>query len=329
MPRILVTAIFDEQLLARQLPKAAACWGEYEFVFAPTERPVDAWVVIDNLRQPLRQQVPATNTLLLTGEPASVRRYRSRFTGQFAKVWTSQSDSDLQHRHVTRRNEGQHWHYAMRTSQAHGRVLDYDQLKQMPRPVKSKLLSVICSSKAVTPDHRARLRFVQQLKEHFGDQIDIYGRGMQPVEDKADAIWDYRYHIVLENDHHGHFMTEKISDAFLGWSYPIYFGGQEAYHRFPSGSFTAIDIYRPDQAIASIEQVIASDTYDHCLEQVAEARSRVLDKNNIFAMLAEYWDENLSNQSASSVELLPKSRRTTLVMRQLQRLAMEPFSKAA
>ena len=110
MPRILVSASFPESELARQTPGGSGLWEDFEFIFAPTAEPVDGWVVYDDLKQPLEQLCPPENTLLLTGEPASVRRYRSRFTSQFAQVWTAQSQ--IKHPHVTYRNEGQPWHYA-------------------------------------------------------------------------------------------------------------------------------------------------------------------------------------------------------------------------
>ena len=119
---------------------------------------------------------------------------------------------------------------------------------------------------------------MRQLQARFGDLVDVFGRGIRTIEDKSDAIYPYRYHLVLENDHSDYFLTEKLGDAFLGWSYPIYFGGPEAYHRYPDGSFTAIDIYRPEAAIAIIRNVIEDDTYTRSLERIAEARRAVMRK---------------------------------------------------
>ncbi|MEZ6137281.1 MAG: glycosyltransferase family 10 [Pirellulaceae bacterium] len=327
MPRILVSASFPETLFARQTPHSTGHWEDFEFVFSPSEQAVDGWVVYDNLREPLQQLCPPQNTLLITGEPESIRRYRSRFTSQFASVWTSQPN--IQHPQLVRRNEAQHWHYAMRNSAAHGEPLDFDGLQALQPPQKSKLISVICSNKTSTPDHRERLEFVSLLKSTFGQAIDFLGRGFLPVEDKADAIWPYRYHIVLENDHTEHFMTEKISDAFLGWSYPIYFGGPEAYHRFPEGSFTAINIYEPQRAVEIIRSVMAGNTYEESLPQIAAARTAVLNRNNIMAMLAEYWRDNLQIGRAEPIHLLPKSHRTSLVWNQMRRLTRRRFRSRA
>lgn len=317
MPRIRISASFAEASLARQTPDSSGHWEEFEFVFAATDELVDAWVVIDNLQEPLEQNCPPENTLLLTYEPLSIRRYRSRFTSQFAQVWTAQNE--IKHRHLTVRNEAQPWLYAQVPSQAHGAALNYNDLAALPCPEKPKLLSVICSDKQVTPDQRQRVQFTQFLQAELGDAIEVFGRGRRGVADKADAIWPYQYHIVLENDHSDHYMSEKITDAFLGWSYPLYSGGSEAYHRFPEGSFTAIDIYQPEQALAIIRQCLQTHTYQNSLPQVAAARQSVLGKNNLFAMLASYWREHLVDRPARRTRLLPKAHRASLVMQQLAR----------
>ena len=316
MPRILLSASFPESLLARQTPGNQGVWEDHQYVFQPESAAVDAWTVYDNLRQPLEQVCPAGNTLLITGEPASVRNYRPHYTHQFARLWTAQTG--IRHASLTHRNECQHRHYAMRASSAHGQPLGFDQLTALAAPDKPKLISVICSNKALTPDQRQRLAFVEQLRQHFGSAIDFYGRGFTDVEDKADAIWPYRYHIVLENDHTECFMTEKLSDAFLGWSYPIYFGGNEAHHRFPLGSFTAIDIYQPAQALQVIRNVLSDDTYEQSLPLIAAARHAVLYKNNLFAMLTNFWRDHLRPEQPRSVRLLPKSHRTGLIVSQLK-----------
>lgn len=320
MPRILISASFAADLILRQTPGRSGHWEEFEFVSDAGGEPVDGWVVYDNLREPQVELCPEVNTLLITGEPESLRRYRSRFTSQFAHVWTSHRG--IQHRSLTIRNEAQHWHYALYPSSVHATQLSYDDLLNLKRPEKSELISVICSAKAHTDDHRQRLAFVERLREHFGESVHVYGRGVRDMRDKAEAIYNYKYHIVLENDHSSCFMTEKISDAFLGWSYPIYFGGAEAYHRFPEGSFTAIDIYQPDVAINVIENVLASDAYSNSLQAVAEARERVLNTNNICSMLADFWRDHLASEPPTTVRLLPKSHRANLLLMQLQRAVL-------
>ena len=317
MPRVLITATFNESHLARQTPHGAGSWGDFQFLFQPDGEPVDAWVVYDDLKQPVSQVCPRANTLLITGRPASLRQYRTRYTSQFGQIWTSHTN--ITHSHVTLRHEAQHWHYALLNGTAHDHPLGIEELQALARPDKPKLLSVLCSAKSVTADHRRRLEFVRYLQSELGDQIDVFGHNVRPVVDKSEAIWPYKYHVVLENDHSENFMTEKLPDAFLGWSYPIYFGGNEAYHRFPEGSFTAIDIYQPKQALNVIRNVLLSETYENSVDCIAEARNNVLAKHNLVAMLVEYWRTNLVRQAASEVTILPKSHRASLVVQQIKR----------
>ena len=317
MPRVLMTVAFDESHLARQTPQGSGRWGDFQFLFQPDGEPVDAWVVYDDLKQPVSQICPSSNTLLITGKPACLHQYRAPYTSQFGQIWSAHTN--IVHPHVTLRNEAQHWHYGLLSGTSHGHSLDFDELRALPRPAKTKLLSVLCSAKAVSADHRRRLEFVRYLQSEFGDQIDVFGSGIRPIADKSEAIWTYKYHVVLENAHSDHFMSEKLPDAFLGWSYPIYFGGNEAYHRFPEGSFTAIDIYQPEQALNVIHNVLVNETYENSLDRIAEARNNVLMKHNLFAMLVEYWRSNLVRQSTSAVTLLPKSHRASLFVQQIKR----------
>ncbi|MDX1925222.1 MAG: glycosyltransferase family 10 [Pirellulaceae bacterium] len=317
MPRVLITTTLDESLLARQTPQGSGRWDEFQFLLQPDGDPVDAWVVYDDLRRPVSQLCPPANTLLITGRPASLRQYRSRYTSQFSQVWSSHTN--IAHPHVTLRYEAQPWLYAWQSANVHGQQLGLNELRALERPHKPKLLSVLCSDRAVTADHRQRLDFVRYLQSELGAQIDVFGHGVKPVLDKSEAIWPYKYHLVLEGDHSDHFMSEKLPDTFLGWSYPLYFGGNEAYHRFPEGSFTAIDIYQPETALNVIRNVLASDTYEQSLDRITEARNCVLTKHNLFAMLAEYWRTNLVRQPSTQITLLPKSHRASLVVQQIRR----------
>ena len=112
-------------------------------------------------------------------------------------------------------------------------------------------------------------------------------------------------------------------------AYPIYFGGSEALHRYPSGSFTAIDIYQPDQAVSIVRNVIGSNLYAQSSKQIAEARGRVLGPNNIISMLADYWRSNLQRAPAVRTVLLPKSHRAALAIRQIERVVKQPFRNRA
>ncbi len=331
MARILLSCSFPNQPILRQIPRAERRWCTHEFRIDSHNEPVDGWVIYDNLREMQSERCDREQTLLVTGEPPSLRTYHSRFCSQFGGVITSHSR--VRHRNVQHAQESQPWHYGLHPSQSHARVLDYDSIAALVPPKKTKLLSVIASNKVVTEDHRQRLAFVQVLKEHFGDQIDIFGRGIRDLDDKADAIWNYRYHVVLENDHSEHYMSEKLPDSFLGWSFPFYHGGPHATRVFPAASFIPLDIYRPTESIARMRQAIDHATSERAIPALMEARRIVLDEINLFSVLCRYYDRRLSSRnteqrlatsSPSRIGLYPKNRAVRLTLhRWLRSLSLQ------
>lgn len=151
---------------------------------------------------------------------------------------------------------------------------------------KSKSLSVFCSAQAWTASHRLRLRFVQALKAHFGDDLDWYGNGIRSVAEKWDGLAPYRYTIVLENQSSPNVITEKIQDAFLGLSYPIYWGAPNVTQYFPESALTAVDIKDLRGALTTIERVLAEDPYDGALPALVESKRRVLEELNFLHRMA-------------------------------------------
>jgi hypothetical protein len=319
MAKILITNSVPTDPILRQIPRRSANWCRHDFSRTSTGQALDAWIVYDNLLQPETNRIDRRRTMLVTAEPPSVRRYRSVFTSQFGSIRTSHSS--VVHPNVVLGHEAQVWHYGMHPSRSHAQILDYDDLASMKPPAKTKLLSVISSNKAVTDDHRQRLRFVEELKSAFGDQIDVFGRGIRDIPDKADAIWDYQYHIALENDHSAYYMSEKLPDSFLGWSFPFYSGSTYADGVFPQRSFARIDMYDPARSIATIQSHIEASSYPKNVDAIGMARNIVLDKLNLFAVLCDAYDsmdarlhEQLgpSRGRAKSTTLFPKKKSVRL-----------------
>ena len=326
MASILITNSVPTDPILRQIPRRTAKWCNHRFLLSTNGNSIDAWVVYDNLLKPETNRIERCRTMLITAEPPSVRRYRSAFTSQFGSVRTSHAS--VNHPHLVRGHEAQLWHFGMHRCRTHSDILDYDTLALMSPPKKPKLLSVISSNKVVTEDHRQRLRFIEQIKAAFGDQVDVFGRGIRDVPDKADAIWEYKYHIVLENDHTDYYMSEKLPDSLLGWSFPFYSGGAFAESVFPTASFARIDMYKPAASIATIRSHIQNDSYDRNLVQIADGRRIVLDELNLFAVLCNAYDsmnerlgtnKRRSNRTAPLTTLLPKKKSVRLSMQRFMR----------
>jgi len=88
------------------------------------------------------------------------------------------------------------------------------------------------------------------VKDYFGERIDIFGRGINEIEDKWDALDRYKYHIALENSVVEDYWTEKLSDAYLAGCYPIYYGCPNIEKYFDISSLARINITQSDPVIS-------------------------------------------------------------------------------
>ena len=283
MMRIALFDMFPEWPLARQTPGGALRWGATEFAINPAGGAFDGCVVFDGLLHETAIACPPDRTFFIAGEPPSIKLYHAGFLEQFATVVTCHSDTP--HRRKIHDQQGYPWHIGVaRRDGGLVATQGYDDLRAALMPAKSKLISVIVSDKAVTPGHAYRRAFVARLQAHFGARIDVFGRGINPLTDKADGILPYRYHVALENSAFPDYWTEKLADAFLGFAHPFYWGCPNLERYFPGQASTAINIHDPAQAIATIEAAIAARRFEQSRDAIALARDRVLDKYNLFAL---------------------------------------------
>jgi hypothetical protein len=116
-------------------------------------------------------------------------------------------------------------------------TIGYDALKQLTPPEKQNRVSVVCSTTAQTAGQRQRLKFLAALKQRLGDDLMVFGKGFQQIDDKLEATLPYRYHLVLENSQSPHYWTEKLTDAYLGWAFPLYVGCPNVGDYFAKESF--------------------------------------------------------------------------------------------
>jgi hypothetical protein len=160
----------------------------------------------------------------------------------------------------------------------------YDELRTDTPPEKARPLSWITSDIAAFEAHRARLRFLARIRGRV--PFDLFGRGFAPVADKWDALAPYRYSIVVENHSGPYYWSEKLADALLAWTMPIYHGCTRLPDFFPRDAVIPIDIEDPDAA-ERIKEAICGDTWIRRRDAIAEARRLILDRYQPIAFLAE------------------------------------------
>jgi len=89
--------------------------------------------------------------------------------------------------------------------------------------VKTHNLSIIASAKRDLEGHMLRHMIVDWLREEDID-AGVMGRGYKSFENKSEGLAPYRYSIVIENVRESSYFTEKLIDAFLTDTVPIYWG---------------------------------------------------------------------------------------------------------
>ncbi len=278
-------------LWLRQFPDGKPVWQDWRFIFNAVAEDYDYLVVLRNLPAPTQLRCPPENTIHVTLEPPSIKNYENNFLAQFGAVITQ--DIQTQHPCTILNQSGLLWLLGIdiKTPDGGTRAFDFAELKQLFDQAKTKLLSVISSDKADTEGHLKRLEFVQKLKQHFGNKVDLYGHGLLEMRDKMEALQDYRFHVVLENSNFDHYFSEKLVDCMLAGSYPIYHGCPNLGSYFPDNSYTHIDINNPDTAIETIKLVTTGDYDIKYREQLRQARDMALYEYNLYPMLIKIITE--------------------------------------
>ena len=271
--------------IERQSPNHNGIWDNCHFIINQQVSECDYWVVCESLINPEETFCPKENTILITHEPPTLGRYSSLFLKQFATVITCHKD--IRHKNPIFQQQGLPWHIGRRQKD-HVNLSwskDYDELISIDVPHKDKQISVISSSKDGSLGHRQRLEFINVLKNHFGERIDIFGRGLNEIEDKWDALAGYKYHVALENCAIEDYWTEKLSDAYLAGCYPIYYGCTNIDQYFDMATLTSIDITQPGQALYIIESCLKKHTYENARQYIEDAKKDILNKYNVFPMV--------------------------------------------
>lgn len=252
------------------------------------EAGADWLVVYDDIREPLPTDVPKARRIHVVTEPPGIKTYPPAFLRQFGTI-LSPVALDVPGSRVVRGHPALPWFFGVRFEPGGERslVYDLDGLRLLePEPDRRVAVSAVISTKSQLPRHRERLAFVEALQARLGDRLTVFGQGFRPVADKAEAILPFRYHLVLENNDIPHFWTEKLADPLLGWALPLYAGCAEAAEDFPPGALVPLDLSDREGAIAAVEQVLAQDRWPSRLGLIGAARTRLIERHNLFAVLA-------------------------------------------
>lgn len=268
--RVRVLKNWDSPDITRQSPKGDGVWEEVTFCFEE-EGEYDSLLVLNYPDRSTTVRCSPKNTGVLVQEPFiprhrhwilnSPRNYARFFCHYFPQPAPNFIPS---HPAVP-------WHIGK----------TYSDLVHEPILVKTEHMSCISSNLRYTAGHKLRYSFVQHLADSIHN-IDIYGRRINEIKDKWDALSPYQYSIAIENSILPHYWTEKLADCFLSWTIPVYFGCPNIYDYFPQKSIILIDIRDIKGSLAKIRSILEDDEWEERIPALREARDRVLNKYQFF-----------------------------------------------
>ena len=294
---VAVTTAIRHRSLERLCPGGRLRWGNCDFLLNPPPGALcDYWIVFAAARDRDEMVCGRENTLFIAGEPPSKKIYPRGYYAQFNRVVSAHAADP--HPQVTPSALGLNWHVGLSRDDDCYHI-GYDELAALVPGAKANKLSVVCSNLTTTEGQRSRLRFLDAMKERLGDRLIHHGRGFSPIADKMDAIYPYRFHLVLENCRSPHYWTEKLSDAYLGWAHPFYVGCPNLGDYFPSAGFTPLDMDNPDEAAWVISERMERPMDEAEIGRVKECRNMILNTYNPFARFA-YWAERFHQPAVSA-----------------------------
>ena len=88
---------------------------------------------------------------------------------------------------------------------------------------KSGNISLIASAKNDLLGHKLRHEIVDWARQNQV-QVDVMGGGYSPFEKKSEGLAAYQFSVIIENVREANYFTEKLLDAVLCETVPIYWG---------------------------------------------------------------------------------------------------------
>jgi hypothetical protein len=109
--------------------------------------------------------------------------------------------------------------------------------------IKPKFISITISKKSFAPGHKYRHSLVKTILR-TNLPVDIYGKGCQNYRKRDSRLKgkftaqepyeSYQFHICIENFQEGDYFSEKITNALLCETTPIYWGSLHIHEYFPN-----------------------------------------------------------------------------------------------
>jgi hypothetical protein len=278
---------WDSPDMFRQIPNHGDTWDGIRFTTEEVQE-CDFLIVFNRPHKKIKVKCPEGNKWLFIQEPpVDTYKFLENSYKYFDRVYSFGEKGE----HDNRRSSqtGLPWHINRTYDEL--MALEVEDIKE-----KEDRISWVTSNSLTKPGHKLRMDFKDFLVAENVD-FDLWGRGFNPIEDKFDGIAPYKYSLAIENHSTNDYWTEKISDCFLSWTMPIYYGCKNILEYFPEESMILVDPGKPEEALEKIHKSMSNKRWEKNVKYIKEARELVLNKYQIFPMLANLIKEKLEEDA--------------------------------
>lgn len=297
----IVGKYFDQDLISRATPKGSKIWKDCEFTTDPISKCDYCIFLNNNNTEDVQVECPPENIWMLVQEPyhRGLNDWVKERHQYFGKIFT----------HLPMANSSKY--IASQTCLPWHICKTYDELVAEKHPAhKDKLLSAIVGSSVFLPGHKKRYDFIKKA-EDFDISLDLFGKGIKPIQDKLEGLGKYMFSFAIENNSNPDMWTEKLADCYLSWTMPVYYGCTNLDKYFPPKSFIQIDINSPETAIQELKTKLTHEFWESAIDSIREARDLVLNKYQLFPFLVEQFEKH--HQSGARIRThIPSYKRSSI-----------------
>lgn len=256
--------------LKKQTPGSSMQWENFTFTDEDVEE-CDYLVILDYPKTDFSVKVTKNNIIHICLEPpnevSKYRQYGNKNSSLIFNQLDIQKNNILSHGALP-------WHV--------NKSYDFLTTVKVEDLKKENKIIWVTSNQRSSKGHNVRMDFLDSIKEL--PFVELYGRGIKPIDDKWDVLSASKYAIAYENFQNDYYWTEKIMDCYLSFAMPLYYGCNSIENFFPKNSFLQIDP-KDKHSDLFLKEIVASNKWEENLDAIVKARELILNKYQLFPFL--------------------------------------------